>query len=400
MVWALFGSIDSFVSGCMVKKIVLAFDSFKGSLGSDEILPVVERVIRNMLPACEVLSYPIADGGEGTTAAICSKLGMRRVCCEVHDPLMRPVKAEYAMSEDEKTAVLELAAASGLPLVPIERRNPLYTTTLGTGEMIRDALDRGCNRVILGLGGSATNDAGMGLLSALGVRFLDRNENELEPCGNSLQYVWRIDDSRLYPALHDVCFTLACDVSNPFAGLQGAAFVYAPQKGADSEQVALLDKGLRHYADVLFSHFGVDIRNVAGAGAAGGVAGGLIPFLQVELKSGVDTILDILQFRQALQGVDLVLTGEGKIDEQTGMGKALSGILREAKLFGVPVIALGGSVEAIEFLNAMGFTAVFSIQTEPVSLEKAMQKEFALANLSSVVVQILRIIQCFGSGKM
>ena len=378
-----------------MKKIVLAFDSFKGSVSSEEIVANIEQVVHRLQPACEVVSFPIADGGEGTTAAICKGLDMKPVVCKVHDSLMHPIEAVYACSQDGELAVLELAAANGLPSVPMDKRNPLETTTYGTGELIRAALERGCRRFVLGLGGSATNDAGMGLLAALGVRFLDGNGCELEPKGGNLQFVEQIDDSGLHPALRESCFILACDVNNPFAGPQGAAFVYAPQKGADAGQVARFDKGLRHYADVLYRLYSRKVQNIPGAGAAGGVGGGLLPFLHAELKSGIDTVLEALHFQEALQGADLVLTGEGKLDVQTGMGKALSGVLREVKTAQVPVIALGGGIEAVESLNNMGFTAVFSIQTAPTSLKVAMQKEVALANLACVVTQILRIVECF-----
>lgn len=380
-----------------MKKIVLAFDSFKGSVSSSEISRSVRHAIRRIYPACEVLSFPIADGGEGTTEAICAGLDVDRITCRAHDPLMNPIEVAYGITKDGTTAILEMASASGLPLVPDSLRSPMNTSTYGTGEVVLDALRRGCRRFIMGIGGSATNDAGIGMLAALGVRFLDNEGKRLEPKGSNLIRIVSVDDSSLCAELKDSSFILACDVNNPFYGLQGAAYVFAPQKGAAPEDVKALDEGLRHYAAVLQTEKGMDVSMIPGAGAAGGMGGGLLPFLQAALKPGIDTILDILHFRESLQGADLVFTGEGKLDAQTAMGKALGGVLDAANALDVPVIALGGGVEAAEQLNQMGFTAVLSVQPSPVSLDKAMQKEFALANLERTVTQLLRIIRRFES---
>lgn len=269
----------------------------------------------------------------------------------------------------------------------------MNTTSYGTGEMILNALNRGCRQIIIGLGGSATNDAGMGILSALGIRFFDKSGKLLEPTGSSLAAIEHVDETFAHPALKEATFTIACDVYNPFYGPQGAACVFAPQKGATPENVINLDKGLRHYAEVLKRQKQMDIAFIPGAGAAGGIGGGLLPFIQAELKSGIDIILDILHFREALQDTDLIFTGEGKLDAQTDMGKALGGILKEAQEKGIPVIALGGEVEATEHLNKMGFTAVLSIQPAPVSLDKAMQQKFTLDNVERTVTQLIRNYQ-------
>lgn len=378
-----------------MKKIILAFDSFKGSAGSLEIAGAARKGILKECPHCNVVSFPIADGGEGTTEAICTGLEVNHVTCTAHDPLMNPIDVTYGITQDGTTAILEMASASGLPLVPEALRNPLNTSTYGTGEIIRDALQKGCRRFILGIGGSATNDAGTGMLSALGIRFLDESGNPLKPIGSNLIRIAAIDDSSLHPALQEATFTIACDVNNPFYGPQGAAFVYAPQKGASPEEVIALDEGLRHYADILLKQKGVDIAAIPGAGAAGGMGGGLLPFLHATLKPGIDAILDILPFEESLHEADLIFTGEGKLDAQTGMGKALGGILQMAQGRNVPVIALGGAVEATELLNEMGFTAVLPIQPAPVSLERAMQKEFTLDNIERTVAQLIRIIQRF-----
>ena len=335
-----------------MKKILLAFDSFKGSAGSLDIAKAAEKAILKAYPHCNIATFPIADGGEGTTEAICTGLNVDRISCRVHDPLMNPIEVTYGITRDGTTAILEMAAASGLPLVPDLLRNPMNTSTYGTG-------------------------------------------NRLDPQGSNLMHIASIDDSHLHPALLESSFIIACDVNNPFYGPQGAAFVYAPQKGASDEEVIALDKGLQHYAAVIEEQKGIHIASIPGAGAAGGMGGGLLPFLRATLKPGIDTILEILNFHESLQDADLVFTGEGKLDAQTAMGKALGGILRIAHEQHVPVIALGGGVEATTQLNEMGFTAVLSIQPAPVSLDKAMQKEFTLNNIERTVTQLLRIIQHF-----
>ena len=254
-----------------MKKILLAFDSFKGSVGSLDIAKAAEKAILKVYPHCNIATFPIADGGEGTTEAICTGLNVDRISCLVHDPLMNPIEVTYGITRDGTTAILEMAAASGLPLVPDLLRNPMNTSTYGTGEIVLDALNRGCRQFIMGLGGSATNDAGIGMLAALGVRFLDKSGNRLDPQGSNLMHIASIDDSHLHPALQESSFIIACDVNNPFYGPQGAAFVYAPQKGASDEEVIALDKGLQHYAAVIEEQKGINIASIPGAGAAGAV---------------------------------------------------------------------------------------------------------------------------------
>ena len=376
-----------------MKKIVLAFDSFKGSASSWEISEAARRAILRELPQCEVISIPIADGGEGTTRAICSVMNTTVVSCEAHNPMMHPLTTSYHITADGETAILEMAATSGLPLLSSNQRNPLYTSTFGTGEVVIDALNRGCRHFILGIGGSATNDAGTGMLAALGVRFLNNRGEEVKPCGKNLTRIEQIDESHADGRLKDCHFTIICDVNNPFYGADGAAFVYAPQKGASPQEVLQLDAGLRHYAHVLKLNKGIDIAGLPGAGAAGGMGGGLLPFLNAELKPGIETILELLHFDEALQEADLVITGEGWIDAQTTMGKALGGVLKLATKQSVPVIALGGGVENTPLLNEMGFAAVLSIQPAPVSLEQAMQTEFTLSNIERTVTQVVRLIQ-------
>lgn len=377
-----------------MREIILVFDSFKGSVDATDITYSLTKTIQEEWPGCKIHSFPIADGGEGTLQAISECKPLIKHTCKVHGPLQEMRTAAYATTQ-EGIAIIEMATANGLPLVPIHLRNPMDTTTLGTGEMITDALDKGYRKFIIGLGGSATNDAGIGVMHALGVRFLDEAGRELPPTGRNLISIASIDKSRMRSELSDCSFTLACDVTNPFYGKQGAAYVFAPQKGASEEEVSMLDKGLQSYATCLLRTTGRDITNLPGAGAAGGMGGGLSAFLNTELKSGIDIILDLTNFNNTLKHADVVFTGEGKIDRQTGMGKALNGILNRALSAGVPVIGIGGSIEDVETLNKLGFTALFSIQPAPTSLERAMQKDFALQNLNQTVIQTLRVINSF-----
>ena len=374
-----------------MKKIVIASDSFKGCLSSLEVARAAEEGIRKVLPDCEVVGIPVADGGEGTTEALVAAMNGRFVSCEVHDPLMNSIRVEYGILGDGLTAVIEMASAGGLTLVPPEKRNPMLTTTFGVGELIKDALQRGCRRFLVGIGGSATNDAGTGMLQALGFRFLDRNGKELGKGGQILENIEHIDSKNVIPALHESVFTIACDVNNPFSGENGAAFVFARQKGADDMMIQQLDNGLKHFATVIRASTGRDIDHFPGAGAAGGLVGGFLAFLQATLKPGIQMVLEALDFDRHIQNADLIITGEGKLDRQTGMGKTPSGVLKAGKRLKIPVIAIGGSVEDTEALLQQGFLAVFSIQPGPVSLEQAMDRSFAYRQIRRVVEQIIRL---------
>ena len=304
-------------------KVVLAFDSFKGSASSMEIAEAAKESILRLLPDCRVEIFAIADGGEGTTDAICRQLSATKVECLVHDPLMRPLEVAYRMTADHSMAIMEMAAASGLPLVETALRNPRQTTTFGTGEMVLDAISLGCRKIVMGIGGSATNDAAVGMLTALGFRFLDASGNETA----DLQKICHVDESQVSQAVKETEFTIVCDVQNPFYGQNGAAYVYAPQKGATKEDVEYLDKGLRNFAEVVLQTKGIDLQSVPGSGAAGGMGGGLLAFLNAKLQPGIETILKMANFEEALANASLVITGEGRIDSQTTVGKALSGIL-------------------------------------------------------------------------
>ena len=375
-----------------MRKIVIASDSFKGSISAAEVAACGERAVHRLFPDCEVVQLPVADGGEGTVETLTAALGGQSVATVVHEPLGRLITAQYGLITKEKTAIIEMATASGLPLLQPEERNPWLTSTYGTGELIRDALERGCRKFLIAIGGSATNDGGMGLLQALGFRFLDAEGQELPGCGGSLLRIEQIDTSGALTALKECQFTVACDVSNPFYGREGAAYVFAPQKGADAEMVEALDQGLRHFAQLIQTTQGIAIDQLPGAGAAGGLGGGLVAFLQARLRPGIEMVLDALQFDTQIAGADLIFTGEGKLDAQTCMGKTPFGVLRHAQQQGIPVVALGGAVEASEALNRCGVLAVLPILPYPTSLAKAMDSTFTQQNIERTVTQVLRLL--------
>ena len=375
-----------------MRKIVIASDSFKGSISAAEVAACGERAVHRLFPDCEVVQLPVADGGEGTVETLTAALGGQSVATVVHDPLGRLITAQYGLITKEKTAIIEMATASGLPLLQPEERNPWLTSTYGTGELIRDALERGCRKFLIAIGGSATNDGGMGLLQALGFRFLDAEGQELPGCGGSLSQIEQIDTSRALTTLTECQFTVACDVTNPFYGREGAAYVFASQKGADAEMVEALDQGLRHFAQLIQTTQGIAIDQLPGAGAAGGLGGGLVAFLQARLRPGIEMVLDTLQFDTQIAGADLIFTGEGKLDAQTCMGKTPFGVLRHAQQQGIPVVALGGAVEASEALNRCGFLAVLPILPYPTSLTKAMDSTFTQQNIERTVTQVLRLL--------
>ena len=369
-------------------KIVVASDSFKGSLSSREVAEATVRGIRQMMPVCEVVGVNVADGGEGTVDAVVEALGGKIVTATVNDPLGRPILARYGVVG--KMAVIEMAAASGLTLLTDEERNPWLTSTYGTGEIIMDAVKRGCRDFLVGLGGSATNDAGMGMLQALGFRFYDIDDQEIiDGCGGRLQDVARIDDTGVMDTVRQCRFTVACDVDTPFCGSEGAAYVFAPQKGADMEMVTRLDSGMVAFAKVIEKTYGMDLNSMAGTGAAGGMGGGFYVFLNATLKRGVDMVLDAIDFDSIIRGADLVITGEGKIDYQTVKGKTAAGVLARAKAQDIPVVAIVGRVEKCESVEQMGFAGVYAIWEEEMPLEVAMQSNTAAANVEKTVKKIV-----------
>lgn len=374
-----------------MKIITVAIDSFKGSLSSQEVAGAFEQGWKSVLPDCEVRKVSIADGGEGTVDALVETLNGESIEIEVSDPLGRPIKACYGVIDGGATAVMEMSAASGLPLLTAEERNPLLTSTYGTGEMIADALRRGARKFLVGIGGSATNDGGMGMLRALGFRFLDAEGVELDGSGVTLERVVKIDNSAAMSGLSEAEFVVACDVNNPLFGENGAAWVYAPQKGADRAMVERLDAGLRNYAHAIEQFNGAKVAEMAGAGAAGGLGAGFKALLGARLERGIDMVLGAMNFDTIIEGSDLVITGEGRLDRQTVMGKAPSGVLQRASAQGIPTIAIGGAVAWCEELAASDFTALVPITAGPITLAEAMQHDVAAANVSRTAIQIAKM---------
>ena len=369
-------------------KIVIASDSFKGSLSSIEVAQAATRGIKAVYPNCEIVAVNVADGGEGTVEAVVEALGGKIVHCRVSDPLGRPIEARYGIAGEK--AIIEMAAASGLPLLSVEERNPWMTSTYGTGEMIMDAIQRGCRQFLVGIGGSATNDAGTGMLQALGFKFYDFNGKEIADCrGGRLQDIADLDDTFVPKAVRKAQFIVACDVDTPFCGPEGAAPVFAPQKGADAEMVAKLDAGMTSFAHVIENKYGINIVPVAGAGAAGGMGGAFRAFLDAKLQRGVEMVLDSIDFNAIIQDADLIITGEGKIDFQTAKGKTAAGVLARAKAQNIPVIAIGGCVEMCESVQQMGFAGIYPITEEKLPLEIAMQPEVAAKNIESTIQKII-----------
>lgn len=371
------------------RKYVIACDSFKGSLTSLEAGNAIAAGILRGDPSADVTVIPVADGGEGTLDVILQYEGMTKTVA-VHDPLGSLINARYAIFRG--TAVIEMAEASGLTLIPRELRNPMLSTTYGTGELIADALKSGFRNFIVGIGGSATNDGGTGMLRALGFRFLDAEGNEIAHDVTALKRLAVIDDSRVIPGLREASFKVACDVDAPLCGPQGASHVFGPQKGADSNMIEELDSALRNYTDITSSHIGSDLSDAPGSGAGGGIAFALTAFLNATLSNGIDLILDILKFDSKIQGASLVITGEGRLDSQTCLGKAPYGILKRAKAQNIPVRAIGGSVDkqAVPLLLSSGFQNLYAATPEGMPLEEAMRRETAVRNLLDTASEIAR----------
>ena len=369
-------------------KIIIAIDSFKGSLTSTEAGKAVEESILQAYPDWQTDIIPIADGGEGMLTVMLNATQGKKQTLWAHNPCMELMQAEYGISADGTTAFIEMATISGLPLIREEQRNPMKTTTFGTGELIRDALEKGCTRFIIGIGGSATNDAGTGMLQALGFRFLNRKGESLGQGGEILSEIASTDTSQACPLLKNAHFIVACDVKNPFCGPEGAAYVFARQKGADDSMIAQLDEGMHSFAHIIRKKTGKDIANEPGSGAAGGMGGGLMAFLNAELQSGADLLLDICQFNERIAGADLIITGEGRIDRQSLMGKIPGKILQRGQANHIPVIAIAGYVENKESLLKAGFKGVYATKPEDMALEEAMKKEVAIINIRNTVKKL------------
>ncbi|WP_141430876.1 glycerate kinase [Bacillus sp. 03113] len=375
-------------------KVIIASDSFKGSLFSMEVSQAITLGIKEIFPKALVISFPLADGGEGTVEALVAATNGQVVYKTVTGPLGDPTHAMYGIAGDGNTAVIEVAAACGLPLLATERRNPLITTTYGVGELILDAIEKGCRDIVIGLGGSGTNDAGVGMLQALGFQFLDKNGEEIGFGGGELQKIFSIHDQKVRTAVKECTFRVACDVKNPLHGTNGAAYVFAPQKGAAKEMVSELDEGLRHFAEKVSSSLHIDVQKIEGAGAAGGLGAAFAGFLNGKLQSGIELVLSLIHFEEELKDADFVITGEGKLDGQTSMGKTPLGVAKLAKKYEIPVIALAGSVtQEAGSLHEEGITAFFSIVNEPMNLGTAMDHDVAFANLKGSASQIFRLIK-------
>lgn len=377
-----------------MKKIILAFDAFKGCLSSTAVEAAVAEGIRRILPHCHIVSIPISDGGEGMLEVWTKATSGSIAHCPAHGPLLEPILAPYGISGDGQTVFIETAAVCGLPTVPATLRNPAQTTTYGMGEVIGHCLRQGFRRFVIGLGGSATNDGGAGLLQALGFRFTDACGHTIDTplCGGQLCQVRHLHAPACLTALRESSFTAVCDVSNPLTGPQGATYVYGPQKGACTSQLEPLDQGLGQWARVMQQFSGKDIAQAPGAGAAGGLGGGLMALLNAELKPGITFTLDYLHFSQELEQADLVLTGEGKTDRQTLMGKVPYGVLQEARKKHVPVIVLSGSIEDADMLGEAEFAGLFSILQSPMDLQEAMRPDVTQSNLAHTVRQVLKAI--------
>lgn len=361
-------------------KVLVAPDSYKGSLSSKQVCEAIEEgLLKANKEAFEVLKVPIADGGEGTVDAFLSAMGGELVQVTVTGPLGEPVSSFYGILPDG-TAVIEMAAASGLSLVPAHQRNPLITTTYGTGELIEHALDRGCMRFIVGIGGSATNDAGVGMLQALGIKFLDEAGQEVPWGGGNLDKVATIDLSGMDPRLKKAEFIVACDVDNPLCGENGASAVYGPQKGATPDMVRLLDRNLSHFADVVSRTLGEDHRDDPGAGAAGGLGFAFKAFLNAQMRRGIDVVMEVTHMDTLAAQCDIIITGEGRTDFQTALfGKAPSGVANLGKRVGKPVLLISGSLgEGYQELFDQGVVAAFSIANGPMSLQEAMENAYSL----------------------
>ena len=355
-------------------KLLFASDSFKGSLTSEKTVELLSQAAREVFGECECSGVPVADGGEGTVEAVIAAEHGEYINVKVHGPLMEETESFYGIFDGNK-AVIEMAAASGLPMVPEELRNPLNTTTFGTGELILDALKRGFRDISIAIGGSATNDGGMGCARALGVKFLDQDGNELEGFGSDLARVAAIDISGLDERVKDSKITVMCDVTNPLCGKDGATWTFGKQKGATLEIQEELEKGMCSYRDVIRETFGIDCDGIPGTGAAGGLGAALMVFLGGEMKSGIETVLDLIRFDERLEGVDLVVTGEGRTDWQSCFGKVMQGVGMRAKAKGIPVLGLSGSLgkNAMDICSC-GISSLMTTVNAPMPLSEALER--------------------------
>ena len=375
-------------------KAVIAIDSLKGSLSSMEAGFAIAEGIRRAYPDAETLVRPLADGGEGTVEALVSGMGGQMQTVTVNDPLGRPISSSYGIIDSAKTAIIEMSAAAGITLITDSERNPLNTTTYGVGELIKDAIAKGCRTFIIGIGGSATNDGGVGMLQALGFGILDKAGNQVSFGAKGLEFIDRITDENVIPELKDCIFHIACDVTNPLCGEKGCSAVYGPQKGATPSMIIQMDKWLEGFAEKTKALYSKADPVYPGTGAAGGLGFAFLSFMNASLEPGIDMILKETKLEDYVKTADVVITGEGRLDFQTAMGKAPAGVAKLAKKYDKPVIAFAGSVteDAVE-CNKNGIDAFFPILRGICTLDEAMNKENAQANMTDTVEQVFRLVK-------
>ena len=374
-----------------MQNFILVPDSFKGTLSAIEVCNIMKSSIKNLYKDANIISVPVADGGEGTVDAFLYALGGEKKSIWVSDAFNeQKILAHYAMLKDD-IAVIEMAACAGLPLVK-NRLEPDKTTTFGVGELIIDAVNSGAKKIILGLGGSATNDGGCGMAAALGVKFKDEQDQEFIPTGGTLSQIYKIDMNNIYSKIKDVEFVSMCDVDNPLCGKLGASAVFAPQKGADEDMVKSLDEGLAHLAKIIKRDLHIEVKDIKGAGAAGGLGAGSIAFLQSKLTKGIDVILDTINFDELVSKADIVFTGEGKFDSQSLHGKVVMGVANRSQKYKTPVIVVTGAIgENIQEAYNKGITAIFSINKEPMEFSKSVLK--SKENMILTMENILRLLK-------
>lgn len=374
-----------------MQNFILVPDSFKGTLSAIEVCNIMKSSIKNLYKDANIISVPVADGGEGTVDAFLYALGGEKKSIWVSDAFNeQKILAHYAMLKDD-IAVIEMATCAGLPLVK-NRLEPDKTTTFGVGELIIDAINSGAKKIILGLGGSATNDGGCGMAAALGVKFKDEQDQEFIPTGGTLSKIYKIDMNNIYPKIKDIEFISMCDVDNPLCGRLGASAVFAPQKGADEDMVKLLDEGLAHLAKIIKRDLHIEVKDIKGAGAAGGLGAGSIAFLQSKLTKGIDVILDTINFDELVSKADIVFTGEGKFDSQSLHGKVVMGVANRSQKYKTPVIVVTGAIgENIQEAYNKGITAIFSINKEPMEFSKSALK--SKENMILTMENILRLLK-------
>lgn len=373
--------------------VVIAIDSFKGSLSSLDAGMAAAEGIQRAISNANIAVRPIADGGEGTVEALCVALGGIKIAIDVTGPLGDSVKADYGIIPKSRTAVIEMSAASGITLVPEDKRNPLNTTTYGVGEIISDAISRGCRDFIIGIGGSATNDGGIGMLQALGFDILNKDGNPVSKFGKGLEEIFTVSADNANPHLAECVFTVACDVKNPLCGEMGSSRIYGPQKGADEETIIKMDKWLENFAQISKANFPNANKDAEGAGAAGGLGFALTTFLNANLTGGIELVLNQTRLEEYIKTADIVVTGEGRLDGQTIMGKAPVGVAAIAKKYGKKVVAFSGCAASDAYLcNKEGIDAFFPIVRGACSLEEAMNTDTAFDNMADTAEQVFRLI--------